>query len=129
MKKLIRLLLVSDDEAEIKKIRLLTNGEVTMVVSEARSGEDALVQTKKLSPDVVIMLMNGGMPDKKVIDTTYAITKAQLPTKVIIMTDNLACNLVPAIKAGAAGILFESISRDKLVSAIHKIHLWRCGPG
>ena len=128
MEKLIRLLLVSDDEDERKKIRLLTSGEATMVIGEARSGEEALAQAKKLSPDVVILPMHKGMPDRKVIDTTRAITEAQLPTKVIIITDNLTRNLAPAIKAGAAGILFEGISRDKLLSAIHKIHLWWCGP-
>ncbi len=96
------------------------------MIGQVGSGEQALAEAKKLSPDVVIMLTDDRMPGMNVIDidTTRAITEAQLPAKVIIITENPLQYLVPAIKTGTAGILPRNISQNDLLSAIRIIHLW-----
>lgn len=68
------------------------------------------------------------MTEMNIIDTTCAINEARLPAKIIIMAENVTQYLVPAINAGAKGVLRKDISRDELVSAIGRIHLWGHGP-
>ena len=106
---------------------MLDNEEGITVVSTAGSGKEALAAAKKLSLAWFFMLTDIRIPGMNVVDTTYAITEAQLPTKVIIITEDFPRYLVPAIKAGAAGLLARDISPNELVTAIQKIHLWSPG--
>ncbi len=113
-----------------KPIRALLvggNEEGIVAIGQARSGEQALAEAKKLSPDVILMLTDDRMPGMNGSDTTRAITEAQLPAKMIIITENPLQYLVPAIKTGAAGILPRNISQNDLLSAIRIIHLWSPG--
>lgn len=124
----IRVLLVGGNEAKSEELsQILNNEEEIVVTGKARSGEEALAEAKKLSYDVILMLMDDRMPDMDGIDTTRAITEAQLPARVIIITENPARYLVSAIKTRAAGLLPKNISRDELPSAIRKIHQWSRG--
>ena len=128
MNKPIRVLLVGGNEDMREELsQLLGSEEGIIVVGKARSSEEALAEAKKLSPDVVIMLTDDRMPGGNIIDTVHAISEAQLPARVIIITENLSRYLVPAIKAGVACLLSKNISRDELLSAIRKIHLWSPG--
>ncbi len=52
------------------------------------------------------------------IDMTYAITEAQLPAKRIIITEDFPRYPVPAIKAGAAGLLAGDTRLNELVPTI-----------
>lgn len=125
MNEAVRVLLVGANEAMRDKLsQMLDNEEGITVVGTAGIGEEALAAAKKLSPGVILMLTDVRMPGTDVIDTTRAITEAQLPTRVFIITENLTQYLVPAIKAGAAGLLTRNISLNDLVSAIRKIDLW-----
>ena len=122
------MLLVGDSEAMREELsQMLGSEDGVMVVGEVGSGEEALVEARKLSPEVVIMVTDSSMPDMDVIGATRSITGAQLPAGVIIVTDNLTRYLVLAIKAGAAGLVSRNISRDELSSAIRRIHLWCLG--
>ena len=124
----IRVLLVGGNKVMREELsQMLSSEEGTIVIGEVRSGEQALVEARKLSPDVVIMLTDDGMPGMDVIEPTRAITGAQIPARVIIITENLTRYLVPAIKAGAAGLVSKNISGDELSSAIRKIYLWSPG--
>ena len=124
MNAVIRVLLVGGNEDIIEELSQMLGGEEgIVVVGKARSGEEALAVAKKLSPDVILMLTDERMPGGNVIDTTAAISEAQLPARVIIITGNPVRYLVSAIKAGAAGLLPKNISHDELLSAIRKIHL------
>ncbi len=128
MKEAIRVLLVGDNEATREELsQMLDSEEGITVVGTAGSGEEALAAAKKLSPGVILMLTDIRIPGMNVVDTTYAITEAQLPAKVIIITDDFPRYLVPAIKAGAAGLLARDTSLNELVPAIRKIHLWSPG--
>ncbi len=124
----IRVLLACGNEAIIERInQMLSSEEEIVVVGKMRGDEQVLAETRRLSPDVVILLTDDTMSGVNVIDTARAITEAQLPARLIIMTENLTRDLVPAIRAGAASILARIVSRDELLSAIHKIHLWSPG--
>jgi DNA-binding NarL/FixJ family response regulator len=120
MNGVIRVFLVSGNEAMREELRQMVSSEEGVIVA----GEGALADAKESSPDVILMLADERMPGMNVIDTTRAISETQLPAKVIIIAANTDQYLVSAIKAGAAGILPRNISRDELLSAIRKIHLW-----
>ena len=128
MNGIIRVLLVGGNEVMREELsRILGSEEEIIVVGEARGGEETLAEARKLSPDVVIALTDDRMLGANISDTARAITEAQLPFKVIIIAENPVRYLVPTIKAGVAGLLPRNISRDDLVSAIRKIHLWHSG--
>ena len=124
MKEATRVLLVGDNEATREELsQMLDSQEGITVVGTAGSGEESLAAAKKLSPGVVLMLTDIRIPGMNVVDTTYAITEAQLLTKAIIITENFPRYLVPVIKAGATGLLAKDISLNELVPAIHNIYL------
>ena len=128
MNAVIRVVLVGGSEAMREELNEMLGSEAGIVViGEVGSGEEALVEAKKLSPEVILMLTDIRMPGMNVVDTTRAIVAAQLPARVVIITEDLAGYLVPAVKAGAAGLLSKNISRDELLSAIRNIHLWSLG--
>ena len=121
----IRVLLVySNEDAREELNQMLGNEEGMMVIGEVRSGEAALAEARRLSPDVAILLTGNNTPDESIIYSARAISEAQLPAKVIIMTESPMRYLVSAIKLGATGILPSDIGRDELLSTIRKIHLW-----
>ena len=125
MNEAVRVLLVDGNEATREELnRMLGSQEGVTVVGEARRGQEALAAAKKLSPEVILMLTDVGAPDRDIIDTARVITEAQLPARLIIITENLTRYLVLAVKAGAAGVLSKNISRDDLIAAIREIHLW-----
>ena len=106
MNGIIRVLLVGGNEVMREELsRILGSEEEIIVVGEARGGEEALAEARKLSPDVVIALTDDRMLGTNISDTARAITEAQLPFKVIIIAENPVRYLVPTIKAGVAGLL------------------------
>ena len=124
MNQLIRVLLVGGSKTTREEINhVLCSAEGITVIGEARNSEEALVETKRLSPDVILVLTDNDMSG---IDTTRAINKAQLPAKVVIIAENLSQVLVPAIKAGVTGLLPSNVSPTELVEAIRRIYLWCC---
>lgn len=125
MSKAIQVLLVGDDEIALEGLsRMLSGKEGIAVISSVRAGKDALSEAIRLSPDLILISTEGMKPLTKAIDTTRAITKARLPSKVVIISDNLQEYLALAIKAGAVGILSKKLSRNELVSALQRIQQW-----
>jgi two-component system response regulator DevR len=125
MSGIIRVLLIEGHEAARKGLRqMLDSEEGVMVIGEASGQEAVAAKASELSPDVAIVLAGDSMPDEKIVDSACAISEAKLPVKVIIMAENPVHYLLPAIKAGAAGLLSDNIGRNELLSAIRRIHLW-----
>lgn len=125
MSRAIQVLIVGDDEMATEKLsQMLSTAEGIAVIGRVNAGKDALAKAKRLSPDLILLSTEGMKPVTKAIDTTRAITKARLTSKVIIVSDDLQQYLALVIKAGAAGILSRNTSRDELVSALQKIQQW-----
>jgi len=125
MNGVIRVLLVDGDKDVREELnQMLSNDGGLRVIGEVKSGEAALAEARKLSPDVAILLAGDDMPDENIIYSARAITEAQLTSRVLIMAENPMQYLVSAIKSGVTGILPNDIDRDELLSTIRKIHLW-----
>ena len=118
------LLVDGDKDVREELNQMLSNDGGLRVIGEVKSGEAALAEARKLSPDVAILLAGDDMPDENIIYSARAITEAQLTSRVLIMAENPMQYLVSAIKSGVTGILPNDIDRDELLSTIRKIHLW-----
>ena len=115
--------IVADDHAIVRDgtRRVLESETDIEVVGEAGDGEEAVSQTTRLKPDVVIMDI--AMPNLNGIEATKQI-KALLPaTAVLILTaydnDQYVFSL---LQAGAAGYLLKNVRDFELVEAIRSVY-------
>ncbi len=106
--------LLADDHALFRAgIASLLRAWSVEVVGQASDGNDALEQTRRLRPDLVLMDIT--MPGRSGLEATRLI-KAELPeTKIVMVTvsdDN--DDLFEAIKSGADGYLLKDMSEEEL---------------
>lgn len=117
---MIRLLLVDDEPAILKglRMRLAAEPDVT-VIGEAADGETALVLAPTLLPDVV--LMDFEMPRMDGIATTEALHTICPKAAVIILTirDDAAAQAC-AEDAGVSAFITKRGSMDELLAAIRQ---------
>ena len=94
---------------------------VVKIVGEAATGAEAIVKTKKLSPDVVLMDIN--MPEMNGLEATAAIRK-QFPTvKVLVLTVHDSHEYVAQVlRSGAQGYVLKDASPAELSIAIQAVH-------
>jgi NarL family two-component system response regulator LiaR len=115
--------LITDDQAIVRKgIRALlaTEPDIT-VVGEAENGAEAINQTEKLQPDVI--LMDLVMPEMDGIEAISGITARHPEARILVLTSFATDDKVfPAIKAGALGYLLKDSSPEELVQAIHQVY-------
>lgn len=101
-------------------VSLLSDSDLIEVVSQAASGEDAIVNAKETEPDVVLMDIR--MPGMGGLEATHKLLRQNEEIKVIAVT---ACNEDPyasrLLDAGAAGYMTKGASADEMVQAILKV--------
>jgi two-component system invasion response regulator UvrY len=91
------------------------------VIGEANSGEEALVQARKLNPDVV--LMDVRMPGIGGYEATRKLIRANPDIKILVVTicDN---DFYPArlLQVGASGYLTKGATMEEMVQAIRVVY-------
>ncbi len=116
--------LIADDHAIVREgLRtLLSDQPEILLVGEAGDGEQAVALVARETPDIV--LMDIAMPELDGIAAAARIAKAELPTKVILLTSAIGddLRLQEALDAGVMGYLLKDVSRDDLLSAIRNAH-------
>ena len=119
----IRVLLVDDQALVRTGFRMIINTEPDLeVVGEAEDGRQAIIQTHRLQPDVVLMDIR--MPEMDGVEATRQLAGPGVPhpTKVIILTTfDLDEYVVEALRAGASGFLLKDASATTLVEAIRVV--------
>jgi DNA-binding NarL/FixJ family response regulator len=119
----VRVLLVDDQALVRTGFRMIINTEPDLqVVGEAEDGRQAITQTHRLQPDVV--LMDVRMPELDGVQATRQLAGPGVPhpTKVIILTTfDLDEYVVEALRAGASGFLLKDASATTLVEAIRVV--------
>ena len=91
------------------------------VVGQAENGIEAIAQTKRLQPNIVLMDLM--MPEMDGIEATRQIGSMNPSTKVIVLSSFSDDNKVfSAIRAGASGYLLKDISSIELANAIRAVH-------
>lgn len=111
-------LLIADDEAMVRRgLRLVLEAEDDLqVVGEAADGFEALDETRRLSPDVV--LMDVRMPRMDGVEACRRLTAAGHTKVVILTTFDLDEHLFATVRAGASGFLLKASRPEDLVAAI-----------
>lgn len=116
--KAIRVLLVDDSylvRQSVKAMLEFESGEFE-VVGEAENGVQAVAETARLEPDVVLMDVN--MPEMDGIAATVKIMEQRPVGVVIISVQGEQDYLRRAMKAGARDYLVKPFTCDELVSAL-----------
>ncbi|MBI4503926.1 MAG: response regulator transcription factor [Chloroflexi bacterium] len=116
-------ILVADDHTLIRRgIVGLINAQPDMeVVGEAGTGQEAMQETRRASPGVV--LMDIGMPDIDGLAATRDIRKQFPQVQVLMLTmHDREDYLFRALRAGAAGYILKGADVQDLLSAIRSVH-------
>lgn len=115
--------LVADDHAMIRMglVSLLGTVNSIEVVGEAENGAEALAESQRLKPDIV--LMDIVMPKQDGVEATAGI-KAMLPsTRVILLTSAASSDTIArGIQAGAFGAIHKSADLSALVATIQIVY-------
>ncbi len=122
MSELIRVL-IADDHAIVRDgVRAFLSTEPDIeVVGEASNGREAVEQTGRLVPDVVLMDLE--MPEMDGIEAIRLITKSRPDVCILVLTSFATDDKVfPAVKSGALGYLLKDSSPHDLVEAIRQVN-------
>ncbi|MCO1337689.1 DNA-binding response regulator [Kocuria polaris] len=116
-----KVLLVDDQPLLRMGFSLILEAEEAMeVCGEASDGIEAVEQTERLAPDVV--LMDVRMPRMDGIEATRRITAAHPGTRVIILTTfDLDEYAFDGLRAGASAFLLKDVAPEELVHAVQLV--------
>ncbi len=117
----IRVLLADDHGILRAGLRALLGNEPDIdVIGEAADGEEAVVQTVALDPDVVVLDI--AMPRLDGLEATRRIRDRGLRAKVLILTVHAEERyLLPVLRAGGAGYVLKSGADTDLLDAIRTV--------
>ncbi|MCP3869472.1 MAG: UvrY/SirA/GacA family response regulator transcription factor [Gammaproteobacteria bacterium] len=118
---MIRVLLVDDHELVRTGFRRILEEDAGIeVAGEAKSGEDALSQVRKLKPDLVLMDIN--MPGIGGIEATRKIKRLHPQTQIIAVTIHTDAPFPEKLhEAGALGYLTKGCPANELFDAIRAV--------
>ena len=113
-------ILVADDNADFRRglHALLAGVDDVTIISEAATGDEAVVRATVSQPDVVLMDLK--MPVLNGIDATRRIVNSSPHIAVLMFTmfeDDES--VLAAMRAGARGYLLKGSSRKEIARAIH----------
>jgi DNA-binding NarL/FixJ family response regulator len=114
--------LIADDDHLMRAglIELLTADPTIEIIGQASTGREAVAQTCRLSPDVV--LMDVRMPGLDGIGATRELSRAAPETRVLILTTFEQDDYIfGALRAGASGFLLKRTRPEDLIAAVHTI--------
>jgi DNA-binding NarL/FixJ family response regulator len=114
--------LIADDQDLVREgLRMMLEAEPDLsVAGEAGTGQQALAQTRRLDPDVI--LMDVRMPGLDGIEATAQLVRSGSRARILMLTTfNLDEYVYRAMKAGASGFMLKDASRDQLATAVRTI--------
>lgn len=119
--KSIRVLLVDGHKIMRQGVKaLLEHEQSIVVVAEAASGQEAILKSRALAPDVVVMDLI--MQEINAVETTRQILSDHPGVRVLGFSMALDRNcVVETLRAGAAGYLSKLCAAEELVGAIHSV--------
>lgn len=115
--------LIADDHAVVREgLRNFFDLQEDMeVVGEAADGAEAVALAGELCPDVV--LMDLVMPNLNGVEAMRQLREQAPATRAIVLTSFLdEDQVLPAIRAGAAGYLLKNVGPQELARAVRAAH-------
>ena len=118
----IRVFLTDDHTLFRQGVRTLLAAEPDLeIAGEAANAADAVVLTRQVRPDVV--LMDIGMPGMSSFEATRQIRKERPETRVVFLSmyddDEYVAE---SVEMGASGYILKDSPADQLVTAIREVH-------
>ncbi|HTX45208.1 MAG TPA: response regulator transcription factor [Solirubrobacteraceae bacterium] len=115
------ILLADDQEMMRMAYRMVIDSQPDLrVIGEAANGADAVAETARLNPDVV--LMDVRMPQMDGVEATRQIVSANGEARIIILTTfDLDEYVFAALRAGASGFLLKDAQPTDLLSGIRAV--------
>jgi DNA-binding NarL/FixJ family response regulator len=114
----LRVLLVDDHPAIRRGLaKILSSAAGIEVVGETITGEEALIMTERLRPDVVVMDL--AMPGMGGIEATRQITTSMPEVRVLVVTaETEADALMAVLRAGGSGFVQKTTAHEDLLPAL-----------
>lgn len=115
-------LLIADDHAVVRMglSALLGVQPDFAIVGQAKDGEQAVRETVRLNPDVVIMDLL--MPKADGVEATRLLHMRAPRARVLVLTSYATSDgIAQALEAGAAGAVMKTAENAELVAAIRKV--------
>lgn len=119
-------ILVVDDEPQIRRVLRSTLSTHGYVITEAKTGEEALESLRKERPDLVLLDMN--MPGMGGIETCREIRRASEAAIIMLTVRNAERDKVAALDAGADDYVVKPFGIEELLARI-RAALRRYAPG
>ena len=116
-------ILIADDHAVVREgLRALIAAKPGMkVVGEAADGVEAVLKTRSLHPDVILMDLL--MPRKDGVEAIGEIRQENPNVRILVLTSYAEdAKVFTAIQAGALGYLLKDSSPQELIQAIRDVH-------
>lgn len=113
-----RILIVDDHPVVRAGLRGMLSGQPDFeVVGEAANGAEAIVMTKRLNPNVVLMDLR--MPEMDGVTAIGQIKARHPEIQILVLTTyDSDSDILPAIESGATGYLLKDTPREELFQAI-----------
>jgi two-component system response regulator NreC len=115
-------LLICDDHPVVREgVKVTLSHEPTIeIVGEAGNGREAVAETKRVRPDIVLMDMS--MPELNGLEATMQIKEFNSDIKVLIMTmyDDEEV-VMRCLAAGASGYILKDTPLSQLIYAIRMV--------
>lgn len=119
-------ILVVDDEPQIRRVLRSTLSMQGYVITEAKTGEEALESLRKERPDLVLLDMN--MPGMGGIETCREVRRASDAPIIMLTVRNAERDKVAALDAGADDYVVKPFGIEELLARI-RAALRRFAPG
>jgi DNA-binding NarL/FixJ family response regulator len=122
MKAQITVLLAEDHVVVREGLRILIEADHDIkVVGEAKTGREAILMTKQLGPNVVVMDI--AMPTLNGIQATKQILSESPKTKILILSAHADPEYVDQVMAlGVVGYLTKQTSAEMVARAVREVH-------
>jgi DNA-binding NarL/FixJ family response regulator len=113
-----RILIVDDHPVVRAGLRGMLSGQPDFeVLGEASNGAEAVDQTRKLNPNVVLMDLR--MPEMDGVTAIGKIKARHPEVQILVLTTyDSDSDILPAIESGATGYLLKDAPREELFQAI-----------
>ena len=115
--------LIADDHAIVRRgLRTLITSQRDMeLVGEAVNGAEAVLKTRTVQPDIILMDMV--MPRQDGASAIREIKKENPQARILVLTSFAEDDKIfPAIKSGALGYLLKDTDTDHLLQAIRDVN-------
>jgi len=115
-------ILVVDDHAVVRRgVRsLLESHEGWEVCGEATTGRDAVAQSLRLRPDVIVMDLS--LPELNGLEATRQILKDSPRSEILVLTMHHSEQLArDVLQAGARGYVLKSDADQSLIAAVESL--------